>query len=99
MGGMPHWHTGAGEEREKEGAAEKKCYALTATPTPHPPVLLRGEEIEMLGLKLSLGKWWRVQGEGGFGFTSHCPSLLLIGNKSNYFPQINYVLPKTVNGK
>ncbi|OPJ76057.1 hypothetical protein AV530_008924 [Patagioenas fasciata monilis] len=33
-------HTGAGEEHEEEGAAETTCDELTATPIPHPPVLL-----------------------------------------------------------
>ena len=29
-------HTGAGEQREEEGAAETNCYGLTATPFPIP---------------------------------------------------------------
>ena len=35
-------HTGAGEEREEEGAAERMCDEPTTTPIPHPPVPLRG---------------------------------------------------------
>lgn len=44
---------GAGEKVEEEGAAEKNCYGLTATPSaPHPlcHLELRGEE-EKLGRK------------------------------------------------
>ena len=35
-------HTGAEEEYEEEGAAEKTCDELTATPIPRPLVALRG---------------------------------------------------------
>ncbi|KAK4806933.1 hypothetical protein QYF61_027300 [Mycteria americana] len=50
-------HTGAGEEREEEGAADMKCYELTATP----PFLIPlchsgGEEVEKLEVKLSPGR-------------------------------------------
>lgn len=31
---------GAGKQGEKKGAAEPKCYGLTAAPGPHPPVLV-----------------------------------------------------------
>ncbi|XP_072714956.1 AN1-type zinc finger protein 5-like isoform X2 [Ciconia boyciana] len=41
-------HAGAGEECEEEGAAERLHDELTATPIPHPPVLLGGgRSIEM----------------------------------------------------
>jgi len=33
---------GAGEECEKEGAAETPCDELTTTPIPHPPAPLEG---------------------------------------------------------
>ena len=60
------------------------CDELTATPTPYPPVPLRGEEVEKLGVKLSLGRRERW-GEGviRFRFISHYPTLILIGNKLN----------------
>jgi len=43
---------------EEEGVAEMMYDELTATPNPHsrPPVLLRGEEAENSGVKLSLGR-------------------------------------------
>ena len=63
---------------EEEEAAETKCDELTATPIPHPPVPLRGEEVEESGAKLSPGRreGW---GEGVFlryGSISHYPSLI-----------------------
>jgi len=41
---------------EEEGAAETACDELTTTPIPRPPVLLRGEEVENSGVKLSPGR-------------------------------------------
>jgi len=35
-------HPGAEEESEEEGVAKTTCDELTATPIPHPPVLLGG---------------------------------------------------------
>jgi len=66
-------HPGAGEEREKEGASETKHYKLIATLIPHPPEPLV-EELEELGVKLSLGSRERC-GKGVFRFvlTSHYP--------------------------
>ena len=77
-------HTGAGEEHEEEGTAETKCYRLTTTPIPHPPVPFQGEEVEKSGVKLSPGRreeW----GEGvlRFGFISYYPTRILISNKLN----------------
>ena len=43
-------HTGAGEKCEEEGAAERNCYGLTATPNAPAPLHhleLRGEEEEL----------------------------------------------------
>ena len=72
-----------GEEHEEEGAAEMKCYELTTTPFSLSLCPACGEEeVEELGVKLSLGRreGW---GEGVFSFflISYCPILLLIGNK------------------
>jgi len=36
-------HTGAGEKREQEGAAERSCYQLTTAPQIPSPVQLREE--------------------------------------------------------
>ena len=54
------------------------------------------EEVEELGVKLSprRGEW--EEGVFIFVFTSHYPSLLLIGNKLNYFPQVKSVSPVRV---
>lgn len=41
-------HAGEGEQCEEVGVAEMKCYELTTTPIPHPPVLLGGEKVEEL---------------------------------------------------
>jgi len=43
--------TGAGEKCDAEGAAEMKCYELTTTPIPHPPVLFGGKKSKKLGVK------------------------------------------------
>lgn len=40
--------------RSKE--QQRQSYELTTTPIPHSPVLLRGEELEALGVKLTLGR-------------------------------------------
>ena len=82
-------HAGAGEEREEsspegEGAAETTCDELTTTPIPCPPVPLAGEEVENLGVKLSLGRreGW---GEGVFKIWVYfsLPFSDLIGNTLN----------------
>lgn len=44
-------HAGAGEQCEEEEAGERNCYGLIATPIPHPPVPLSGEEVEESGMK------------------------------------------------
>lgn len=66
-----------------------KCYELIPIPIPHPTCTALGEEIEELGVKLILGRkeGW---GEGDFSsvFTSHYSTVLLTGNKLNYFPQV-----------
>ena len=46
-------HTGAGEERKEEGAAEATCDELTASPIPC-PALLMCKELDM-EVKLNLG--------------------------------------------
>jgi len=58
-------HARAGEECEDEGVAEMKCYELTVTSIPHSSVLLVGNDVEKLGVKLSPGRreGW---GEGVF---------------------------------
>ena len=45
-------HTEAGKECEEEEAAERTCDELTAMPIPCPAVLVGGEEVEKLGVKL-----------------------------------------------
>jgi len=40
---LPHFHNGAGEERDHEGAVEMKSSGLIRVPIPHFPVLLRGK--------------------------------------------------------
>jgi len=49
-------HTGAGEESEEERVAETTYDELTTSPIPCPPALLGGEEVENMGVKLSLGR-------------------------------------------
>ena len=67
MGRTPGWSRGSvrSPPPEGEGAVETTCDELTTTPIPHPPALLRGEEGEKWGVKLSLGRreGW---GEGVF---------------------------------
>lgn len=72
----------AGEEREGEGMAEVKCHGLTTAPIPHPLVLNGEDEIEELGMKLSLGRReeWR---EGGFIFAYLSLSYTVVCNKSS----------------
>ena len=49
---MGRTHAGVGEKCEEEAAAERRCYGLTATPHPHPPVLLGvGKEVDDSGMK------------------------------------------------
>jgi len=49
-------HTEAGEEHEEEGVTETTWDELTTTPIPHPLALLAGEEVEILGVKLGVGR-------------------------------------------
>jgi len=49
-------HVGTGQECDKEGMAEKKCCEPATTSTPYPPALLSRQEVEDLGVKLSLGR-------------------------------------------
>lgn len=49
-------HTGAGKEYKEEGAAETTSYESSTAPIPYPPVTLRFNEVEELGMKLSLGR-------------------------------------------
>ena len=62
---------------EGQGAVETMCDELTITPIPHSPLLLRGEEGEKSGVKLSPGRreGW---GEGVLrsSFISHYPALV-----------------------
>ena len=63
---------------EEEGVAETTCDELTATLIPRPPALLRGEEVEESGAKLSPGRR-EGQREGVFlryGSISHHPTLI-----------------------
>lgn len=56
--------------------AETKCYEQTATPILHLPVVLGGEMVEKLGVKLSLGKRERWgQGVFDFALISHYPTV------------------------
>lgn len=46
-------HGGAGEKREEEGAIERSCYRLTATPHSPLPCTASGQgEVEELGVKV-----------------------------------------------
>jgi len=54
-------HTGAGEECEKEGAAETTCDELTTTPVPCPPALLGGRR-EKIRSEVEHGKNGGVTG-------------------------------------
>ena len=60
---------------EDKEVAETMCAELTTTPIPHPPVPLRGEEVEA-GSEVEPGK---MGGVGGgvlrFGFISHSSTL------------------------
>ena len=77
-------HTGAGEECEKEGAAETTCDELTPIPIPRPPAPLAGSRWRKFGVELSPGRreGWG-QGVLRFGFISHYPCFDSIGSKLN----------------
>lgn len=84
-----HWSR---DKCEEEEVAEGNCYELTTAP--HSPsscaAWYRKEEVEDLGINLSLGK--RLQGVGlVFLFVSHHPTTL-IGNKL-VFPKSNLFCP------
>jgi len=55
-------YTGAGEECEEEGVAERTSDELTPTPIPHPPVPLGGEDVEKIASKVKPGKKQGVEG-------------------------------------
>ena len=59
-------HGGAGEKCEEDGATERRCYRLTATPhSPLPCAASGGREVEELGVegvKLSMGKEGSMRG-------------------------------------
>ena len=63
---------------EEEGVAETMCDELTATPIPRPSAPLRGEEVENLGVKLSLGRreGWREGVFLSYSSISHHPTLI-----------------------
>lgn len=65
----------AGEEFEAEGSAERKCYGLTTTLTPHPTVPFRGEEIDESGVKLNMGRSGVGRGDLNSAFVSLHPTL------------------------
>ncbi|KAK4821436.1 hypothetical protein QYF61_020019 [Mycteria americana] len=48
---------GAGEESEEEGAAERTCHELTATPIPHPPALLVHKKLGRGTAKIADPNW------------------------------------------
>lgn len=81
-------HDGTGKDYEEEGAAETNHYALRATDLiPHPTALLDGEKVEVLGVKLSLGRREEWEGSGSFLdlFLFLINLLCLIGNEVHYF--------------
>ena len=84
MGWTP---AGAEEQREEEGAAERNCYGLTATPIPQPSALPRVQQGggSRVRSQAEPEKKKGLEGEGGFSFVStfHCPTLISIGNKLN----------------
>jgi len=90
-------HTGAGEEREQEGAAEATCDGLTASPIPRSFVLLRGQEVEKTGSKDEPRKKGWVEGRC-FKIWFYFPLTYsdLTGDKLSKFPQAESVL--TTNG-
>lgn len=68
---IPYWSR---EQCEEEKATEMKCYQLTVTPILHPLVCLgRGQVVEELGVKLSLG----VEGK----WVLSCSSLVFWGTR------------------
>lgn len=79
-------HTWAWEQCEEEGGVEEDYNGLTTIPLHHPFVVLRGrEEVEETGVKewgLGRGGWRKV---ALFGFVSHYPILVLIGNEFDQF--------------
>jgi len=75
-------HAGAGEESGEDGAVEKTCDELNATPIPHPPVLLGAGGGREIANEVEPGK------KGGVGrrcfkiwFYFSLPYSDLIGNK------------------
>lgn len=55
-------YTGARKEHEEERVAERKCYELTATPTPHHLALLEGERNRDFGSEVDPGMKGVVRG-------------------------------------
>lgn len=55
---MERSHSGVNEKGEEEEGEERNSYGLTASPVPHPPrpVQWGKVEVELLGVKLNLGK-------------------------------------------
>jgi len=53
-------HAGADEECETEGVVETRCFELTTSPIPCPPVPLTGEEVEKVGNEVEHGENGRL---------------------------------------
>lgn len=72
-------HAGAGEKSSEEGAAERNCYGLTATPNAAPPLRhlgLRRRKRSQEG-RTEVEPWRGVCGKGSlvFVFDSYYPTL------------------------
>lgn len=92
-------HAVAGEECEEEGVAKNPLHTENILNSSSP--WAADGQVEELGMKQCSwaweeGGWW--EGVFSFVFISHCPTLLLISNILNWFPQVESVLPVMVVG-
>jgi len=76
------------------------CDKLTTTTIPHSPALLKGKEVEKIRSKIKPRKKGRVKVRCfTIWFYFPLPYSDLIGNKLNYFPQAESILPMTITGE